>query len=388
MAGYVDYTVAVDPAKIVAGALAELAAWIGVDPAALNEGDPVVAAVEVAALRTAETRVVMADIARAAFRDSGLKIDGVAHVAAEHATMESAWAMVDAAGYTIPAGTRVAHRISGDWLVAFDTAAEFTVAPGATVAAGVEVRALVAGAAANGLGPGALVLVDPLTAVASVVSTTSSAGGVDAESDLAYVDRLAAFRRRRSDRLILPADFESATEEHPSVARALAVANYDPAAPLVDSERHVTVAVVGAGGDALPNGDQAEVLAILEARREVNFVGHVIDPTYTAVAVAFTATALAGYDPAAVQAAAIAAVEAWLSPARWGGGSESPAAWRDETVTVYEVGAVIDRVAGVDQVLTVSLDGGAAAITLAGVAPLPAATGHPTTPSTISGTVT
>lgn len=391
MPGYVDYDVVVDPDDIRTGMLADLAANVGISTAELNEGDPLVALSEVAALRIAETRVVMADIARAAFRDSGLKIDGLAYISEAKATIESTWTMVDDAGYTIPSGSRVVYPVSGTDRVAFETTAAVTVDPGDTQATGVQLRALAAGTAANDLPAGPLVPIDAyafLAPVDPVVSTSTSSGGVDAESDIAYLERLAAFRRRRSDRLILAEDFALAATDHPEVHRALALENYDPDNPEDEAERHVTVAVVDADGAELSTDAKDEVLAILEARREINFVGHVIDPTYTAITVAFTATALTGHDPATVRAAAIAAVESWLSPARWGGGAESPPQWRDETVSAFEVAAVLDAVTGLDQVTSVTVNGGTAPVTLAGVAPLPASIDHPTTPSTVDGTVT
>lgn len=141
-----------------------------------------------------------------------------------------------------------------------------------------------------------------------------------------------------------------------------------------DEERTVAVAIVDEAGDPLPTGTKVEVDNYLESLREVNFVVNIIDPTYTAVDVDFTVTVAPEWDTADVIARATAAVEGYLDPASWGGGNETPPVWRFRTVVrLYEVAGVLNNVAGVDEVVTLLLNGAAVDVNLPGVAPLPTA---------------
>ena len=83
--------------------------------------------------------------------------------------------MVDAAGYTMPAGTVAVFQVTGDQLIAFVTDDDVTVPAGATAteAGEVELVALEAGSAPNGLTPQPMQLLDSLVYVDSVVSTTT-----------------------------------------------------------------------------------------------------------------------------------------------------------------------------------------------------------------------
>lgn len=145
----------------------------------------------------------------------------------------------------------------------------------------------------------------------------------------------------------------------------------------------VTVAIVGEDGQALPQSTKDALAAEMELRREINFVVHVIDPTYTTIAVTFTVVTAAGYEAATVEAAAEAAVAAYLDPSVWGGGDQSPPEWRtpSDTVRYLEVASLLDRVEGVDYVSALTVNGGTADVVLAGVAPL-------TQPGVIDGTAT
>ncbi|WP_370325305.1 baseplate J/gp47 family protein [Euzebya sp.] len=381
---FVDYPLPVDPVDLTVRQIAQLEAQTG---AAVNEGHPLVAAVEGVMTRIAELRLTVVDVTRAAFRDSGVKIDGVAFIDAAPATVETTWTMVDDAGYTIEPGVRMAYRLAGDRFVQFELVDPLTIDPGDTTATGVVMQAITAGSHANGLEPAGLVPVDQLAAVASVVTTSTSAGGVDAESALEYVNRLVAFRRRRGDRLITPENFADAALEHPEVARAVAIANYDPDTGATDAERHVTVIVHNDLGLPVTAGAKADILATFEARRELGFIGHVIDPTYTGVDIDFTATAQTGYDPLEVRAAGIATVTTWLSPAN--AGARASGEWAAELI-IYptEIAAALDRVAGLELITEVLVNGGRDPVVLPGIAPLPSPVDADDDPSTVTGTVT
>lgn len=154
-------------------------------------------------------------------------------------------------------------------------------------------------------------------------------------------------------------------------------------APNYAVERAVTVIVVDEAGQPCSSLVKNTVDALLQARRETNFVVAVTDPRYRAVDVTFTARRLDGYDSADVEAAAEAAVAEYLSPAAWGvQGDQQEPSWAAQThVRVNELIAVIDRVAGVHYVSALTVNGGSADVLLPRPGGLPTA-------GTITGTIT
>ena len=380
MAGFIDYPIESDPRTLATQMLASFASrGYALDAAGITE-----ALIQTIAYRVSETRVVMADVARSIFTTYGETIVGIAPVAAARATVESTWTMTDMAGYTIPAGTLVYYPLTGDQRVAFELASNLVVEPGSTTATGVELQAVVEGTDANGL-PAATLEGPGLTAVVSVATTATTAGGVDAETDAEYADRLSQRLRLLADVPILPDDFAVLAGEVDGVHRALAIDGYDPTGPSTGNERMVAVAVVDENGAAVSAGVKTAVDADLEARREVNFVVHVIDPTAVPVTVVFTATAADGYDPVQVEAAAEAAVDAYLDPGTWAGGGDSPPVWRAERAIRYNaLVALIEGVAGVASLDTLTINGATSNLDLSSggtvVAPLP----NPTVTGTVS----
>lgn len=147
---------------------------------------------------------------------------------------------------------------------------------------------------------------------------------------------------------------------------------------LTNAERAVAVAGVDSAGSALSPTVKTALAADLAAKREVNFLVSVIDPTTTTVNVTTTVAVATGADPNAVRAAVRAALQSFLSPAVWGGGGLNPPQWNLVTTVRYlDIATVIHNVAGVDHIVTLAIDSGgtpgAADLTLSGYAPLPAA---------------
>lgn len=152
------------------------------------------------------------------------------------------------------------------------------------------------------------------------------------------------------------------------------------AAAQTGQERAITLAAVDEAGNAPSGGAIAAGQALLEADREVNFVVHVIPPTYTTVDVAYTITIEDGFDPADTNTLAEAAVAAFLNPAGWGiPVSGDGRNWVDEpTVRYNDLAWVLKSVKGVRHVtaLTLGVHGGSlsgADVALTGPAALPTA---------------
>lgn len=430
------------------------------------------------------------------FRYLGAKLFGIPPLDATPAAVASTWTMTDTAGYTINAGTLVDIPATGDESVAFAVLADVTVPPGSTVTAdgAVSLIALFAGAAGSGLG-GNTVEVSPsnqLDFVASVELTGETTGGVDAETDTTYKNRLRTELQLLTPRPILPADFAALALSIAGVARAVTLDGYSPAvneleqvavnatggtftltfsgqttgaiqwnasaadvqtalvalsnlgpgdvlctggplptspvtvefkgaqagtnvtqmtansasltggthtatitttrggaAATTNNERTVTVALVDTAGQPVTTQTKTDVQALLEGAREVNFVVNVIDPTYTALDVVYTATAQPGQDPAAVETSVAQAVVAYLNPATWGAVAGDQFSWVDRPAVRYlELARVIGDAFGVDHLntLTFCVHGGTPATTdvsLNGPAGLPTID-----PADIDGTVT
>lgn len=350
------------------------------------------------------------------------------------ATVATLWTAVDDAGYTAPAGTLVGFQVAGDTFVGFTLDNDLVMMPGSSTADGIQLTATVLGSAANGL-TASLVLIDDLAWVASVAADAPPTGGVDAETDDAYLTRLAQQMTLLAPRVILASDAALYVLNTPGVAKAMAIDNYSPGRVITDAAmtsgsptvtsatadftaddtgrtvtgtgvpssttityvnattvtmshnasssgtgrtltfgdlsaipRALTVAVADIDGDACTDDEKAAALTLLEAAREPNFLIAVIDPTYTSVDVAFTGKALPGFDPDTVSGNAGAAVFNYLSPATWGGSG----IWQNE-VRLLDIAGVLAAVPGFTFAAggSVTLNGTAADLPLAGIAPLP-----------------
>jgi hypothetical protein len=331
--------------------------------------------VEAFSQHVAELRELETDVRDQIYRYLGAKLHGILPIDATSATGTSTWTMIDNLGYTIPAGTQVAIPATGDEFVAFEVLDAVTVAPGATATAagGVTLVAVEPGANGSGL-TGAPQLIDALSYVASIILVGQTTGGVDAETDADYLDRLTAQLGLLAPRPILPADFAEMAREIGGVFRAVALDGYNPANASYSNERMVAVAGVGENGLVLSTAQKAAIDALLQSRREVNFVVNVMDPTYTAVTVAFVGVAVVGTDAIAVRDAAVAAVNAYLSPARWGlvGIGDSESTWINRpTVRYLDVSQAINEVSGFDYLTSLTVNGATADVTLPGAVPLP-----------------
>jgi hypothetical protein len=184
--------------------------------------------IEATARIGAEVATVAAQVPPAIFDQFGQQMVGVARIAGTRATITTIWTARDNLGYTALAGTQVAHKVTGDDLIVFETIDDVTIAPGATALGGVVLQATEVGTAWNGVPTGDLDLVDALSWVESVTATTTSSGGINPETDVAYLDRLTAELRLLTPRPILPDDFATLARNVTGVYRALAINGYDP----------------------------------------------------------------------------------------------------------------------------------------------------------------
>lgn len=391
MANYIEFQFSTDPSELWQDAVDYIKDRVpGWEP---SEGSFINIQLEAESNMAAEVRDIGAVMPKAAFRAFGAKIINIPPADEAFATVPSTWTAKDNAGYTIIAGTLVAIPIDGSSNAGFEVVDDVTIPAGSTATAAGEVilQAVLPGSQATDLG-GVGVLVDVVDSVAfvdNVALTAATSGGVDAEDDDAYLDRLSDELRLLTPRPILPEDFAVLARNTVGVGRAVALDGYNPADDTYNNERMVTVAVVDIDGNNLTMPIKDAVSASLEAQREINFIVNVIDPTHTSIDVTFNAVAYTGWDAPEVQGRAVAAIEQYLDPSTWGtisGTGEAPQWSNVNKVRYLELTTVLNNVPGLDYVtgLTFAATGdplATADVDLPGPIPLPFA-------GTTNGTVT
>lgn len=290
---------------------------------------------------------------------------------------------VTAVGDAIPAGLVVAGLNPAGAEVAFSLADELiaTSDPMPATLTCTEV-----GDIGNAVPVGDLQVITSTLTVASVAATAASTGGADPEIVTAYLDRLVDYLGTLRPGGVRADDLAALARSVPGVHRALGVDLYDPTDDTTDNERTATVFPIDEDGAPVSPAVAAEVQALLEASREVNFVIHVAEPTYTAVEVEYAAVAETGADPVEVASNIESAVVGWL--ASWGATADDETAWEDiSTVRYLELARVAGSASGVAYLSGLTLNGGTADFVLGGVAALPASADDPVNPSTVTGTV-
>lgn len=347
------------------------------------EGDPSVALAEEIGRETAITNGAARDLVDVAFAGIGETVFGLPALLGAQASVLVELS-VTGAGAVIPAGFTVVGTNPEGTQVAFQLNAQ-VIADAATV--DVTLLARDVGAAGNAIPPGPLTVVTATASVSGAAALGASDGGVDAETLEEYLDRLIDYIATLRPGGVRAEDLATLARNVTGVHRALGVDLYDASTGTAGVERTASVFPVDVDGEPVSDAVKAAVEAVLENVREVNFNVHVADPTYTPVAVDFTAVAEAGADPVAVQANVHAALASFLSPALWGTSLTDPASWSPiDTVRYLDLARVAGSAEGVAYLSALTLNGGAADVVLPGPAPLPAPlTGD--SPTTITGTV-
>jgi hypothetical protein len=333
-----------------------------------------------------------------AFAWAGESLFGIPPYAAVPATSSAAVTFaVDTPAGMIPAQAMlsVPHPSGESMIFTFDAD---VASPAGGGVVNVGVTALEAGENANGAF-GAAELIDVIDGVLGVVVASAAAGGVDAESSDAYLDRLSDALTLLAPRPILPNDFAVMARQVVGIERSMALDLYQPGTddnltapeggPLTVEGTPVLagagvspvarcVTTVVTGPDGLPPTQDAmhRAWALLDARREVNFLAYVIAPTYTTIDVQAVLHRYPGYADADVQSAAQAMLEQWLSPSTFGASTLGDVWATDNVVRIYEAIDYLNRADGVHYVVSVKLRvaGGAWSSTdvaLSGVAALP-----------------
>lgn len=357
---YIDVPIVTDPDTLADAAFAYIQAQVpGWAP---NAGNLDTIQIETLARMVAESRLIASSVPRSIFRFFGNSIIGIPPIADSFASADTTWTAIDNKGYTIPAGTQVGARASGDELIAFQVVFDVVIPPGstATAAGAVSVVATLPGEDANDF-VGAMELIDPLDWVASIAIVGQTEGGLTAEDDSSYLNRLASQLQLLSPRPILPQDFSLIALNIPGVARALTIDGYNPLNGTYSNERMIALAVTDDDGEAVSAAIKAQVDTLLQSEREVNFIVQVMDPTYTLINVNVEYVTTPTADPVDVDPQVISAIQSYLSPKTWGSpsfgeSSGGTTTWYDHPIVRYlELATVINNVDGVDYITLLQL---------------------------------
>lgn len=314
-----------------------------------REGHTEVRLLESGAIEAAEM-IVAANRLPGALLETLLRIMSIYKDYGVAATADATVVCADSMGHQIPAGTRmVVAGNDGTAIVMLVRPPGVDIPPGST-SGPVSLISELYTDLANGVPAGtALGLVSPLPFIDSITLTTPVTGGRDPESDDDWRDRGVNRLSRLTDVLILPRHFLAAAMEAAPVARAVVVDNTDPGvAGTGNTPGHVTVAVLGDGGAAVATADKNDLQATLQDAAYSQLVVHVVDVTVTTLTIAVQVHLTDATDPAAVTASVRTALINYLDPLAWTGGS---------TIRRYELVSLVDQVAGVDYVNTLTITG-------------------------------
>jgi hypothetical protein len=313
----------------------------------------------------------------AIFRWFGANLMNLPPDAAAPASATVTFTVRDNLGYTIPDGT-VLGLVGADGGVPFTVQGDVVIAAGATTGDALIV-AVNPGLDGSGLSVVDLSKGDALDFVTAVVVDGITTGGQDDEDDDHYLNRLSQELELMAPRPILANDFATMMiADNPTVFRAVGLDGYDPNTNTWNNVGLVSVAGIAEDGSNLAQATKDAAQADLEARREINFVVHVIDPTRTAIDFDYVVTAYSGWDINDVKARIDAALASYADPSTWGtrsGEGQVPIWDNTAKVRYLEVATVIENIDGVNTIedLNIGLAGGArgtADIDLPGAAPL------------------
>ncbi len=330
-----------------------------------REGNTEVALIEALALEVEEVTFAVNRLPGAVL-EVLLRLYGLTRDAGAPATATVTFTLSDQLAHTIPAGTRLLLDLGPDSDgVELATDADLVIPAGVTTGAQrtTAVTATVNTVDGDGTVAGtALEVLDAVPYVDSAVLGSVLTGAREPEDGAAFLERGASRLQRLVTTLVLPEQFTAAALEEAYVGRAFTVDRYDPGqVPPTGRNGHVTVVASTTTGQPIAAGDKVTLETKLEAAALAALDVHIADPTITTVDVDVTVTRDGTRTAAQVQADTLAALDALLTPASWPFGS---------TVYRNELIALVDRVAGVDRVVTLTLNGGTADVTLTGVGPL------------------
>lgn len=326
-----------------------------------SRGDAMCQLIDSAAQMLAIANEPASDVPLLILRYIGRWVDGLLPIDATFAQTTATVTALDDAGYTIDDGDRFEVLTSGDTSVVFAAVGSVTIPPGSTSTAAGEVVLVAETAGADGSGLPIDSTVRPVDAIAwidTVTLTAITTGGIDAETDDEYLGRWITLRQLSNDTPILAVDAADLVRVLiPGIGRALGIDNYNPADSTYGNEKYVTVAVADPTGEPVATGIKVAADALLQSKRELNFVFVIVDPNYLTIGVSALYVAYPGFDLPTLDAAVEAALTSYLLPVNSGipPGSDGTQ-WVPDTFLRYlEIAQVVNGVEGVNYITALSI---------------------------------
>lgn len=366
MAEFTDLDLPTDPRETYEQLLDRYTAVFGAPPAAAS---PITAILQAVAFNDAELAQYGLRIHEQAFGTFAARLVGIERHTGRPATCQATWTVRDTAGYNIPASELVTvYRRTGTDMIVLRPVGDLHIPAGQTTVT-IDMMCDQIGAATNGLPAAPLELAVADARITSAATTSTTAGGIDPETDREFVDRAAQLLGLSTLMPILPHDFAVLARTVEGVHRAKAAGRYNGSNGAANSAGHVTVWPLTTDGTAVPAATKTELAALLTAsgQHPAGYTVHILDPASVAVAVAISITVAAGHDTDTVRAAVIGTITDMLHPSTWAGGLQSPPIWdaTHDTVTVNSVIIAAGHVEGVATVGTVTLNGATTDIPIA-----------------------
>jgi hypothetical protein len=229
--GYIGFPTITDPDVLTTAAetymMQNISGWVP------NDNNLEIWLITALAQMLATSRDVASIVPMEIFEAFGTTIANIPPISAAPSEVQATITVQDGAGYDIPAGTQFGFQATGSTLVIFQTLNDTLILPGYTTATNVIMLAEIAGSASNGLS-GEMVIIDPLVFITDCTATTTSEGGVDAESITTYLNRLVADLQLLAPRPILPNDFAVLATSIAGVYRALGIDGYNASRNFTD----------------------------------------------------------------------------------------------------------------------------------------------------------
>jgi uncharacterized phage protein gp47/JayE len=349
--GYITYPQQTDPQEMIQLAFQYLQQQIpGWTPA---EGNLDTWIIEAFSSEAADINTLATQVPTTIFRYLGAQLFSISPVNEIAATGFVTFYLTDGDGHTVPAGTQLSIADESGNQIAFTTLQDLILSGGSTDG-NMQIIAVVPGSAPNDIGAlnGPVTLVDPLLFVDHVTQFSVISGGVDAESDGDYLNRLSQELQLITPTPILASDFSALARNVAGVQRAYTLDNSDPSQPGVTVERAVTVYALDADGNNVNSTVQANITTYLESMRETNFEVFTDDPGRQLISVSATITVLQGYDPSDTINRVQTAILNYLDPKTWGilpdDDPNDPITWQNQVwVRFADVSGVIKNVSGV-----------------------------------------
>jgi uncharacterized phage protein gp47/JayE len=343
----------------------------------------------VAAALFAGTAQTAAVVLNAIFRAFGTQLLKLPYNEGASASAKTKWTVVSAEGVrTIEAGTQIEAGGQGFYVEAN------TSVPAKATSVELQVIAIERGAEANKIS-GVAQQINPYDWVTEVQIVGETSGGAEQESDAEYLIRLAGQLQLQAPRPVNAADFAPFILGVPTgilpagveVARATSIDLYDLETKSASVEACVTTWVLGTAGKPLSKTNMETLQKWVRGFVPLNLLAFVGEPAIEKIYVTAKIHVESQYTAAAVIANVKAAIEALLSPEKWGNPTAATTGsqqWVNEPKVRYNVIlGTIEAVPGVAYVFTgseglktgiTSSPTGTADITMTGVVALPEAT--------------